>query len=192
MVIDTIKAIKKTIDSRYLLKRKNRDWLLDESDKRIGIRVPDRNSIAFSLDNENERPLAFFSGNPPEGMAKICDAFLFCVYEGKGYLFIIEVKSAYREESEKQLINGKIFCDWLLALCQEHGHLSTEFSVASLLLWEPREREVTHPLASGRRSDNEDPDIERKPKTRHFGYRLEVKNRRQIALQELIPYMTDR
>ncbi|WP_025771980.1 hypothetical protein [Thioalkalivibrio sp. HK1] len=190
MAIDTIEAIEKTIDSRYRLKRKSRDWLLDESDNRIRIRVPDRNSIAFSLDKKNERPFAFFSGNPPEGIAKICDAFLFCIYEGKGYLFIIEVKSAHKERSEKQLINGKFFCDWLLSLCREHGYLNIEFSVVSLLLWEPRDREVTYQLASGRRSDNEDPDIERKPKTKHFCLRLEVKNRRQIALQELMSYVT--
>ncbi|MBF2761104.1 MAG: hypothetical protein ISN28_12735 [Ectothiorhodospiraceae bacterium AqS1] len=191
MAIDTIKAIEKTIGSRYRLERKNRDWLLDESDRQIRIRVPDKNPIAFSLDKKDTNHFAFFSGNPPEGIAKICDAFLFCVYEGKGYLFIIEVKSAYREESEKQLINGRLFCDWLLSLCQEHGYLSTEFSIVSLLLWEPRKREVAYKMASDRQSDKDDPDIERKPKTKHFGFRLEVKNRRRITLQELISYMTD-
>ncbi len=191
MASNIIEVIEKAIGSRYRLERKGREWFLDDTDRRTTIRVPGRNSIAFSLDIENEKPFAFFSGNPPEGIAKICDAFIFCVYEGKGYLFIIEMKSAHKEDSEKQLINGRLFCDWLLSLCREHGYLKTEFSVASLLLWEPRERRTDRGLSSGRSSPGiEEPSIERKRGTKHFRFRFEIKSRRQIALQEMMSYMT--
>ncbi len=192
MVSDIIKTIERAIDRRYHLERNDREWLLDESDKRIEIRVPDRNSIAFSLDRRDENPFAFFGGNPPGGMAKICDAFLFCVYERQGYGFIIEMKSGHKEESEKQMINGRFFCDWLLALCREHGYLNADFSIASLLLWEPREQEMTRALTSSLRFDIEEPDIERRPNTEHFPFRFEVKSRRRVDLRNLISYMDDR
>ncbi len=189
MVNDIIRTIGRSIDRRYHLERNDREWLLDEADKRIEIRVPDRNSIAFSLDKKDENPFAFFGGNPPGGMAKICDAFLFCVYERQGYGFIIEMKSGHKEESEKQMINGRFFCDWLLALCREHGYLNVDFSIASLLLWEPRERDITRELTSYRRSGIEKSEIEQRPKTDHFPFRFEVRYRKRISLGDLISRM---
>ncbi|MBF2761101.1 MAG: hypothetical protein ISN28_12720 [Ectothiorhodospiraceae bacterium AqS1] len=183
---DIIKAIEEAIDCRYHLERDARSWLLSESEKTFEFRVPDNNSIAFSLDNEEEKPFSFFSKSPPRHWAKICDAFLVCAHENIVYLF----------KCEKQLINSKLFCDWLLALCREHDYPDAEFSIASVLVWEPRESKVTRKITSGRNnlgSDNiEDHGIVEKPMTQHFSSRFDVRNRRQIVVRDLISRMNRR
>ncbi|WP_025770673.1 hypothetical protein [Thioalkalivibrio sp. HK1] len=196
MDIDIIRMIEKAIDYRYRLERNARSWLLNEFDKRIEFRVPSSNSIAFSLDSEREKPFSFFSKSPPLHWAKICDAFLACAHEGIVYFFIIEIKSSYENECEKQLINGKLFCDWLLALCREHNYPNAEFSTASMLVWEPRERKTTRKVTSGHTSPDslgiQQHGIVEKQGTNHFPIRFDVSNQRKIDIGELISRMNRR
>lgn len=135
---DFIDTIKKVIHSRYHLNRnKNNDWILEESSQKIKIETPNEYSIAFSLDHKNHKPFAFFSDTPPADFAKICDAILFCFHKNKAYLFLIEVKTKNEGDYEKQLINGKLFCDWLITLYAQYKSTNPEMIVFSLLIWKP-------------------------------------------------------
>lgn len=129
--------LKRTIAPRYYLPWDDRDWLLD---KGIRLRSPHGNAIGFSLDNAREPPLAFFSNSPPRDVAKMCDAILALDYREVLYLFIIEQKTANSGDYDKQLANGRLFCEWLISLYRQHGYCSKQQRIEfiGLLVWEPR------------------------------------------------------
>lgn len=136
---DFIDTIKKVIHGGYHLdKDKNNNWILEESCQKIKINTPNEHSMAFSLDKKNHKPFAFFSDTPPADFTKICDAILFCFHGNKTYLFLIEVKTGNEGDYEKQLINGKLFCDWLTTLYAHHKSTNPELIVVPLLIWKPR------------------------------------------------------
>ena len=129
-----LKTIEKSIHKDFHLTRQGRDWLLDDD---IKLRVPDRRSFGFSLDNN--LPFVFFSNSPPEHLTKICDAIVALSFKQRLYLFVIEQKSAYPEQYEKQLANGKYFCDWLFSLYREHEYCCSNPVSIGLLIWQPRQ-----------------------------------------------------
>lgn len=180
MVIDTLTS---AIRERYHLSRVERHWLLQGSRGPVRLRSPSRRSFGFSLDDSRSPALAFFSPNPPEGLAKVCDGMLAVLHERKLYLFAIELKSGDRGDARKQLVNGRLFWQWLLELCEQHGYLSRAADVRhiSLLMWRPRERSprkgtTTHSGENDWKSRTLD----------GFNACFEVKNRDGIALMDLL------
>ena len=132
-VIDTLKNV---IDSQYYLPREQRDWCLANN---VRIRAPNRNTIAFSLDNEKNPPFAFMSTSPPEHIAKMCDAMIAIIHKKQAYLFVIEQKTSDKGDYKRQIANGKLFFDWLISLCCYHGYIPNEsIKYIALLVWEPR------------------------------------------------------
>ena len=120
-----IKILEQTIDDELKLKREDRDWLIPDKNTNIRALSPHRHSMGFSLDvpGSKQKPLAFFSSSPPQGLAKICDALIAVVDQRKLYLFAIEIKSGNKDDYRKQLANGRHFWRWLIALCKEHSYL---------------------------------------------------------------------
>jgi len=140
---ELVDLMQQTIDEKYVLDRENRNWLLQErlaSSQKIKIRANNRHSFAFSLDDPmpQNRPLKFFSSQPPQGIARMCDVIMVCHYTQKCYLFLIEMKSKSKNNYRKQLNNGKLFCDWLLRLYKEHDHTHDSPVFVGLLIWFPR------------------------------------------------------
>ena len=129
-----IDIIEKTIHSGYRLDRQGRDWMLAGG---LRLRAPSRRSFAFSLDKEGKRPFSFFSGSPPVHIAKMCDAIIAFFYREKLYLLMVEQKTGNPDQYEDQLINGKLFCDWLFSLYRRYGYCSGEPVYIGLLAWQP-------------------------------------------------------
>ena len=101
--------------------RDQRDWLIP-ANPNVRVRSPHRHSMGFSLDvpESQQKPPAFFSGQPPRYLAKICDALIAVAYRNKLYLFAIEAKSRNTDDNRRQLANGRHFWCRLIALCKEH------------------------------------------------------------------------
>lgn len=179
-----IDLIRKTIHGDYHLKPgKNNSWILEESYREVKIRTPDKHSIAFSLDDNNLKPFAFFSDSPPADFAKMCDAVLFCFHGNKTYLFLIEVKTGNKADYEKQLINGKLFCDWLIALFIQHKSLDPNTVVVPLLIWKPRQNSV----CKGTTTHHEDSDNIKKMRLSQFGGAgFEIKHCETVPIVKLI------
>ena len=133
-----IDIIEKTIHTDYHLKRDNLDYLL--LDNKVKLHAPSHCSFAFSLDNRDKpTPFRFFSNETqPKHIAKMCDAIVDMNFKNELYLFIIEQKTKRTKQYEKQLANGRHFCNWLFSLYKEHKHCSSDPVYIGLLIWEPR------------------------------------------------------
>ena len=129
-----IANLRKTIDPKYHLTRCGRDWMLAND---VKLRAPNRDSIGFSLDCKDS-PLAFFGGSPPEHIAKMCDAIVAFSRNEQLHFFVIEQKTANKDDYKKQLANGKFFCQWLMSLFQHHGYYSGKPVYTAMLVWQPR------------------------------------------------------
>ncbi len=182
---DFIEILEKTIDENIHLQRDKRDWLIP-ANTNIRVRSPHRHSMGFSLDvpAPEQKPLAFFSGEPPRYLAKICDALIAVVHQNRLYLFAIEAKSGNENDNRRQLANGRHFWHWLIALCKEHGYLpsKSEPLYMAVLIWKPRKKQVrkgvtTHQGNSG---------IEMIGKQKGFNARFKVQNLNQFRLYDLI------
>jgi len=179
-----INTIQQAIDESYHLKRDGKRWILEEGNPPTEIRVPSRLSIAFSLDKKDAEPFAFFSNNPPKDFAKVCDAILFCCSEDRIYLFIIEAKTGYKGDYKKQLINGKLFCDWLIALYTQHkSSLDPSPTIIPLLIWKPRLNSVRKGTTTHHESDDS---IKKTQLDQFDGPGFEIKNRNSIVIFELV------
>ncbi|MBC6427994.1 MAG: hypothetical protein GDA55_02005 [Cellvibrionales bacterium] len=173
--------LQQTIDPAYQLERKDRIWTLHEHGKTVEIRLANRHSFAFSLDRANPKPFAFFSGSPPHGVNKMCDAILACHHRGDCYLFSIEMKTKHKDSYKHQLENGRLFCDWLIQLYRCHGHLEEKPISIGLLIWFPRpgsEKQGTvHRKTSG---------ITKSQDQRNFDHVLEIANRSSMHIHDLV------
>ena len=168
--------IQSTIDVKYHLQRQNRDWLLEDN---VKVRGFHHDSFGFSLDKGDKslNPFRFFSGNPPEDMAKMCDAIIAQRYQDGLYIVIVEQKSANKDQYKKQLTNGRLFCKWLMGLYRAHGYSDCDPVYIGLLVWQPRS-------------------IPDKGKTTHqslefrlftpFDCLVEIKNQTLVQLQEIL------
>jgi len=189
MSSELVKLMQQTINKRYSegrLKREGKSWILQEIRqdtqevvREQEIRSPNRNSFAFSLDCPDPKPLAFFSGSPPKGMARMCDAIMVCAYRQRCYLFLIELKTGDEGNYAKQLRNGKIFCDWLLRLYEEHGYHYTPPIFVGLL--------ISFPRGSSKRKGRTAHDSTRNWKREKdvFDYRFDIENRASVPIVEL-------
>lgn len=149
----------RTIEKKFHLKRDERQWILDEKAEdgtQLLIIAPNRYSLGFTLDEANSPsaqnldPMPFISGNPPEHIKKMCDAIVVIAYRGMGYLFCIEQKSGHKGDYKKQLVNGAIFCHWLMELFKTHGYFNQKPIYVGLLVFAPRAKAVRKGLTSHR------------------------------------------
>ncbi len=179
-----INTIKNTINSAYHLNRNGRGWLLDND---VTLCAPHRHCFGFSLDNHKKPPppppppLAFFNAAPPEDIAKMCDAIVAIWHKQTLYLLIIEQKTAHKGYYRKQLANGKLFCDWLIALYKEHGHWSGKPVFIGMLIWQPR-NSPRKGATSHRGGQGKAPFTKSPP----FDYFIELENETCIALNALL------
>lgn len=180
-----IEILEQTIDNALRLERNEQDWLIPDINTNIQARSPHEHSMGFSLDvpDSKQKPLAFFSRSPSQGLAKMCDALIAVVDQNKLYLFAIEVKSGNKEDYRKQLANGRHFWGWLIALCKEHGYLLSQAEplYIAVLIWKPREKQMrkgttTHSKNHGIKSAEQE----------GFIARFEIQNHSQIYLYNLI------
>ena len=148
-----------TIEKSFHLKRDDLRWILGEraeNGTQLSIIAPNRYSLGFTLDEanspsaQNSAPMPFISGTPPEHIKKMCDAIVVVAYKGKGYLFCIEQKSGYKGDYKKQLVNGAIFCQWLMALFEAHDYFNQKPIYVGLLVFAPRARAERKGLTSHR------------------------------------------
>ena len=171
-----IDLIEQTIDSKYHLKRDGRNWLIEG----IELQAPGRHSFGFTLDKPQARPFAFLGNEPPEHITKMCDAIVVVSYREAVYVFSIEIKTGNKDHYRKQIVNAKLFCDWLFALYGEHGYSSEEPVHIGLLVWEPRRQ-----LRKGKTAHGAD--MPRKiPNSTPFKAVYEVRNQPSIALRGII------
>ena len=171
-MIDTIGG---TIRGNYQLQGRNNRWLLKDN---VRLFAPGTLSLGFSLDNKERPPFAFFKNDPPRHMAKMCDAIIVLSFEQRLYLFIVEQKTSDPDEYEKQLTNGRCFCDWLFSLYKEHGYCSDDPVYIGLLIWQPRPSP-----GKGKTSHGSEP----VPGTHHrFEHFFEEKNKRDIDLKKFV------
>ena len=174
-VINKINTIEKTIRGNYRLPGKSGYWLLKDD---VKLCVPNRNSLGFSLDNKEKPPFAFFKDAPPAYITKMCDAVIALSIEQKLYLFIVEQKTSNPGDYEKQLTNGKYFCDWLFSLYKEHGHCSDDPVYIGLLIWQPRTSPPKGETSHKRKLTS---------RTHHrFEHCFEEKNNQNIHLQKFV------
>lgn len=180
-----IEELKKTIDQKLHLQQNQQGWLITDKNTKIQVRSLHEHSMGFSLDvaDSKQRPLAFFSSSPPQGLAKMCDALIAVVDQSKLYLFAIEIKSGNKDDYRKQLANGRHFWRWLIALCKEHGYLlpQSEPLYIAVLIWKPRKKQVrkgatTHTKNHGIESATQE----------GFTARFEIRNRSSFRLYDLI------
>ena len=122
-----VTLFRQCIDEKFYLQREGREWLLEDNWV-LKLKTPRRDSLGFRLD-EDPSPFRFFRGSPPEGVAKMCDAIIALSYKGRLYIFLVEQKTKWEDDYEKQLKNGKYFCDWLLVLLREHGRYKDQDTV---------------------------------------------------------------
>ena len=132
----SIDAIRRAIHGRYGIQKKGPTFVLA---KGIRVHVNGKSSFGFSLDSEEHPPFSFLRDSPPKHLAKMCDAII--VFESSGglYFAVIEQKTGDPADYDKQLANGKFFCEWLMSLCREHGYTHNEtITYLGVLVWEPR------------------------------------------------------
>ena len=131
-----INTIANTIHGRYRLQYRGRGWSLADG---VRIYASTEDTFGFSLDNLQNPPFAFLSNAPPEHIAKMCDAII-QLNDDALYFFVIEQKTGYEGDYDKQLANGKFFCEWLVSLLAYHEYLSDiRVEYIGLLVWKPRQ-----------------------------------------------------
>ena len=135
-----IDTVKKAIHGHYTnndqIKMSKGAWVID---KDIRIHTCGYSSFGFSLDNETHRPFAFLKDSPPKHIDKKCDAIIIFADDDTLYIAIIEQKTGHPDGHDKQLANGKFFCEWMVSLCKEHGYYNHKaIEYFGLLVWEPR------------------------------------------------------
>ena len=134
-----IDIVKRAIHGRYTnnnqIKMRRDNWLIDNG---IFIYTNGYSSFGFSLDNEANRPFAFLRNSPPKHIAKMCDAIIIFADGDTLYIALIEQKTGDPGEHNKQLANGKFFCEWLVSLCKEHDYYDYKnIEYFGLLVWVP-------------------------------------------------------
>ena len=186
MSSDFIDTIQRAVRGQYHLQKCKRKWIFKEDTgvprKTVHIHVSIEDSIAFSLDRE-PKPFAFFSDQAPPGFAKMCDAILFYFCENKTYLFVIEVKTGNKGDCENQLINGKLFCDWLISLYIQHKSSNPCVSVVPLLIWEPRQNSDRKGTTTHHGNGD---GIQEKSFGRFDERGFEIRNRNTVPISDLI------
>ena len=163
------------IDTRYLLKRNGRDWLLPDGGV---VRMTNRHSIGFSLDNPKFPPFRFLGSNPPRHIGRICDAILVASRASRLYVGILEQKSGHKDDSRRQLVNGRLFCDWIFGLFRANGYSVGELVYVRILTWTPSgipNKGTTTPGYGVKKSTGE-----------HFDWTVDVRNENCVFFAQIL------
>ena len=98
----------------------------------------DDTTFGIKLDNSSSRPFHFFSDAPSPGLLKMCDGIFIHVKDENIFFVLIEIKTSHPDGSEDQLMNGKLFCQWLVALLRRYNFApSGQVRYFAVLMWEP-------------------------------------------------------
>ena len=131
-MIDTLRQL---IRGSFYLAHKNTYYLIA---KKIRVYPFEPSSLGFSLDKNKPRPFTVFSDGPPPYLTKICDAIVVYAKGDDLYFVLIEQKTKYENGAEAQLLNGKLFCQWLVELCKKHDYgPKGKVEYYGVLVWEP-------------------------------------------------------
>lgn len=131
---DIVSLFTQSIDKKLHLKRKQKCWQLSENKVTIEFKMPNRKSLGFSLDAGKAKDVfGFFAGDPPTGVAAMCDGIIVLNYKKQTYVVLLEQKTKHKDEYRKQITNGWYFCQWLFSLLKEHKHYSGEIKYIGLL-----------------------------------------------------------
>lgn len=134
--MNDLKCFKSSIDKRFHLKNIGCVWQINEGETTVQFRASN-DSFGFSLDKGGvEDRFGFFSKSNEdrlEDIAKICDGIIISKYNQGIYIFLIELKSNYSGHYKKQLTNGYLFCQWLLALLKEYEYFTEQVTFVGLL-----------------------------------------------------------
>ena len=132
-----IDVVESTIRGNYRIPKSGSTFVLAND---VRVRTNNSKVFGFSLDNVALRPFAFFKDSPPQHLAKMCDAIIIFESGQDLYFALIEQKTGHQSDYEKQLANGKFFCEWLVSLCKEHGYCDYQtIKYLAALVWEPRD-----------------------------------------------------
>lgn len=187
-----IETLRQTILDKYCLRKSGSNWVLEEprrkgkTKQQVTLHAVGCDSFGFSVDPSRypRPPFALFSGAPSRNITLMCDAFVAVCRRDELFWFVIEMQTtAKTKKYEKQLANGKIFCDWLAALLKEHGYLANEPRYFGLLVLPPRK--MPNKGATSHQHAKLAPLIAKSPKQPFDIY--EAKNRPDIDLMEFIP-----
>ncbi len=177
------KLMEQCINTQFILKNTGREYQFDASDgngQKTYIQMPNCKSVAFQLDTP-ACAFPFLHKSPPKGIAKMCDAIIMASYREKNYIVCVELKTNNKGQYNKQLTNGKLFCDYMLALLKEHEHFDNCFfpSYIALFIWYPRK----HPERQTTTHDRQYPRCENPS----FPDRcIEIQGQQEIRLEEIL------
>ena len=176
---------KKIIHKDNSLNRENKYWEL-KNGKSTMLRSPNKNSHGFTLDTCKRFP--FFNPNPPKNITKMCDGIIaLSTDERKDYLIIIEKKENEKNKDgyDLQLINGKLFCDWIIALAKAHNVYNPQsLTYIALLICEPRPNDTNKGTSTHNNKANK-AKIPNKLK-KHFKIFNKIKNETIVQLKDIL------
>lgn len=131
-----LECFKSSIDQSFHLKNIGCVWQVKEGETTIKFRAS-KDSFGFSLDKGAvKNRFGFFpkaDEDRLEHIAKICDGIIISQYKQGICIFLIELKSNYSGDYKKQLTNGYLFCQWLLALLKEYEYFEEKVKFVGLL-----------------------------------------------------------
>lgn len=120
-----------TLNRPLSLKREGKNYSLTENNINYVFRSPSNKSFAFRIEK-----IKIFSDNPPQDVAKMCDAVFITKYEDKNYIIAVEVKTKHKGDYKKQIRNAQYFCHWIIQLLKESNHYNKEHQFIGLLVWQ--------------------------------------------------------
>ena len=134
-----IDLVRQAVRGRYRLQ-----WLDKYSgyflEKRARVYASQKDSQALKLDYQKPHPFHFFSESPPPDLKKMCDAIVLHRRQDRIFCTLIELKTGDPGDSEQQLANGMMFCQWLVGLIRHHrGVPQDPVTYFGVLVWEPKD-----------------------------------------------------
>ena len=94
----------------------------------------------------------------------------------------------------KRSINGKLFCDWLIALYIQHRSCDPKEIIVPLLIWTPSEKSsrVARSMSNKSTRDGSTDDIKRKPLEQFDRRGFEVKSMDSVRITDVISKLQGR
>ena len=131
-----IEHVRAAIHGNYQVQWKRNGYPLERGHK---VFAPQATAQVLKLDDAKvPEPFRFFSPNPPQGLKRMCDAIVLYWKGDTLYCALIELKTGNPKGSLEQLANGKMFCDWLIALLRYHEYIPTaRVTYYGVLMWHP-------------------------------------------------------
>lgn len=131
-----VSVFDKAIHNNYRLQPKKKRFIFERD---VEVHPGGLETYGFKLDKQGDsRPFPFFKDSPPLHVAKMCDGIFVFADGPKLFCALIEQKGQDEKEFERQLANGKLFCQWLVSIFQQHKHIPpAAVTYVGVLVWEP-------------------------------------------------------